>query len=95
MLWGHCLKHGKKLRREHYVKSVQIQRFFWFVFSCISTEYGDLLRKSLYSAWVQEYVDQKKTPYSDTSHAEQSINNKIEFDLYEFKELTQNYQFLY
>ena len=51
--------------------------------------------KSLYSAQIQEYVDQKKTQYSDTSHAEQSINNRIEFYLYEFKELTQNNQFLY
>ena len=69
--------------------------FFWFVFSCIWTEYGDLIRKSPYSAWVQKYVDQKKAPYSDTFHAEQSINIRIEFDLYEFKEPTQNNQFLY
>ena len=27
----------------HYVKSVQIQSFFWYVFSLIWTEYGDLL----------------------------------------------------
>ena len=26
----------------HYVKSVQIRRFFWSVFSCIWTEFGDL-----------------------------------------------------
>ena len=28
----------------HCVKSVQIRSFFWSVFSCIRTEYGDLLR---------------------------------------------------
>ena len=28
----------------HYVKSVQIRSFFWSLFSCIWTEYGDLLR---------------------------------------------------
>ena len=29
----------------HYVKSVQIRSFFWSVFSCIRTEYGDLRSK--------------------------------------------------
>ena len=37
----------------HCVKSVQIRSFFWSVFSCIRTEYRDLLRKSPYS--VSEY----------------------------------------
>ena len=39
---------------------VQIRSFFWSVFSCIWTEYGDLLRKSLYSVQIQENADQKK-----------------------------------
>ena len=30
----------------HCVKSVQIRSFFWSVFSCIRTKYGDLLRKN-------------------------------------------------
>ena len=33
----------------HCVKSVQIQSYFLSVFSCIRTEYGDLLCKSPYS----------------------------------------------
>ena len=33
--------------------------FFWSVFSCIPTEYGDL-SKSLYSVRIQENTDQKK-----------------------------------
>ena len=32
----------------HCVKSVQIRSFFWSVFSCIWTEYGDLLRTSVH-----------------------------------------------
>ena len=44
----------------HCVKSVQIRSFFWFVFSCIRTEYGDLLRKALYSVRMLENTDQKK-----------------------------------
>ena len=53
--------------------SVQIRRYFWFVFSCIRTEYGDLsyfwsvfsciqtdlLCKSPYSIRMQENMDQK------------------------------------
>ena len=33
---------------------------FWSVFSCNPIEYGDLLRKSSYSVWMQENTDQKK-----------------------------------
>ena len=42
------------------VKTVQIRSFFWSVFSCILTEYQDLLRKSPYSVRIQENTDQKK-----------------------------------
>ena len=34
--------------------------FFWSLFACIQTEYGDLLRKSSYSVGIQENTDQKK-----------------------------------
>ena len=34
--------------------------FFWSVFSCFRTEYGDLWSKSPYSARIQENKDQKK-----------------------------------
>ena len=44
----------------HYVKSVQIRSFFWSVFSCIRTEYGELLHKSTYSFQIQENTDQRK-----------------------------------
>ena len=44
----------------HFVKSVQIRSFIWSVFSCIRTEYGDLLRKSPCSVRIQENTDQKK-----------------------------------
>ena len=57
---------AKKLPRRqikdslHCVKSVQIRSFFWSVFSCIRTEYGDFRIKSLYSVRIQENTDQKK-----------------------------------
>ena len=41
------------------VKSVQTRRFFWSVFSCIWTEYGDILGKLPYSAQIQDNTDQK------------------------------------
>ena len=53
----------------HCVKSVQIQSFFWSVFSYILTEYGDLLCKSPYSVRIQKNTDHKKTPYLDAFHA--------------------------
>ena len=43
----------------HCMKSVQICSYFWFVFSCIRTEYGDLQSKSPYSVRIQENTDQK------------------------------------
>ena len=51
------------------VKIVQIRSFFWSVFSCIQSEYGDLLRKSPYLARIQEYMDQKKLRILDTFYA--------------------------
>ena len=60
----------EQIQDAHCVKSVQIRSSFWSVFSCIWTEYGDLLRKCsdtelflvrifLYSDWIQENTDQK------------------------------------
>ena len=37
--------------------------FFWFLFSLILAEYGDLLRQTTYSVRLQEYVDQKNSKY--------------------------------
>ena len=36
------------------------KEFFWSVFLCIGTEYGDLPCKSPYSVRIQENTDQKK-----------------------------------
>ena len=43
----------------HCVKSVQIPSYFWSVFSCIRTEYGDWRNKSPYLPRIQENTDQK------------------------------------
>ena len=45
---------------KHCVKSIQIQSFFWSVFSCIRTEYGEILRISPYSVRMPKNTDQKK-----------------------------------
>ena len=52
----------------HCVNRVQIESFFWTVFSCIRTEYGDLLRKSVFSPNTGKYGPEK-TLYLDTFHA--------------------------
>ena len=43
----------------HCMKHVQLQSYFWSVFSCTRTKYGDLGSKSRYSIWMQESTDQK------------------------------------
>ena len=54
--WSHWLI----LLSFHCVKSVQIRNFFWSVFSCIWTEYGEILHISPYSVRMRENTDQKK-----------------------------------
>ena len=60
ILWyfQHYNEHREKA--DHFVKSVQIRSFFWSVFSCTWTEYGEILPVSPYSVWMQEHADQKK-----------------------------------
>ena len=53
----------------HCVKSVQIRSFFWSVFSCIRTEYGEILLISPYSVRMRKNTDQKKLSIFDTFHA--------------------------
>ena len=43
----------------HCVKSVQLQSFFWSVFSRIRIKYGNLFRKSLYSVQRREKTARK------------------------------------
>ena len=50
-------------------KSVQIQTFFWSVFSRIRTEYGEMRSISPYSVQMPENKDHKKNLYLDTFHA--------------------------
>ena len=42
--------------------------FFWSVFSCIWTEYGEIRYLSVFSPNVEKY-EPEKTPYLDTFHA--------------------------
>ena len=57
----------------HCVKSAQIRSFFWFVFSCIRTEYGDLQSKSPYTVRIQENADQKKCVFGHFSRSNSLI----------------------
>ena len=42
------------------MKLAQIQSFYWSVFSCIWTGFGNVQSKSLFSVRMWENVDQKK-----------------------------------
>ena len=57
----------------HCVKSVQIRNFFWSIFFCIWTEYGDLLCKYPYSVRIQENMDQKNFIFGYFSGSELSL----------------------
>ena len=76
-LWLLQKQNAAMLLFMHCVKSVQIGRFFWSVFSCIRTEYGDLLRKSLYSVRIQENMDQKKLRIWTFSRSDGYDGNKM------------------
>ena len=41
----------REINNIYCVKNVQIQRFFWSVFSCIRTQYGDVLRRYIQSEY--------------------------------------------
>ena len=60
------------------MKSVQILSFLWSVFSCIPTEYGDLV----FSANTGKYRPEE-TPYLDTFHAVICLSIKLTLALIE------------
>ena len=49
--------------------------FFWTVFSCIQTEYGEILHIFPYLVRMWENVDQRNSEYRHFSH---SVNSNIE-----------------
>ena len=59
ILWMYSWATLQSTSSTHCVESVQTRRFFWSVFSCIRTEYWDILRKRSNSAQIQENADQK------------------------------------
>ena len=58
----------------HCMKSIQSRSFFWSVFSCIRTEYRDLLGKSPYFLRIQENTDQKKLRFGHFSRTNHNAN---------------------
>ena len=59
----------------HCVKSVGIRSFFWSVFSCILTEYGEMGTISKYSVEMQENVDKTNSEYWHFSRGDTKHNN--------------------
>ena len=56
--------------------------FFRSVFSSIWTEYGEMRSISLYSAHMRENTVKKKTPNTDTFHAEKLIHDITNFQFF-------------
>ena len=56
--FGITYRTGRFYKVNHSVKSVQIRSYFWSVFFCIRTGYGDYLSKSEYSVRILENTDQ-------------------------------------
>ena len=59
------------VRNNHYVKSVQIQSYFWSVFSCIQTEYVDSLRLRIQSEY-RKIRTRNNSVFGHFSRSEQS-----------------------
>ena len=58
-----------------YAKSVQMQSYFWSVFSCIRTENRDFLCKSPYSVQIQEIRTKKSSVFGHFSHKVNTLSN--------------------
>ena len=61
----------------HCVKSVQMRKFSWSVFSCIRTEYWDLICKSPYSVQRQENMDHKNSIFRHFSRSDRIAKNLL------------------
>ena len=48
---------------------------FWFAFSRIWTEYGEILRISSYSVWMRENVYQNNSKYGHVLHSDILLNH--------------------
>ena len=55
-------------------KNCAYSELFWFVFSCIRTEYGEILRISLYLVQIRENADQNNSEYG---HLLRSVNQGL------------------
>ena len=72
-----------------YIKFWNNETFFWSIFSCIRTEYEDLLHKSPYSTRIQENTDQKKL-HNWTLFTQCEIDTKLKLPiifLFNFEEI--------
>ena len=63
-----------KMSHEHITlcEKSPYSEFFWFVFSCNWTEYGEIRSISLYSVQMRGNTDQKKSEYG---HFSRSVNH--------------------
>ena len=71
MFFAKIWKHQNLALRE----KCPYSEFFWSVFSCICTEYGEILSMSPYSARLRENTNQKNSKYGHFSHSVENLDS--------------------
>ena len=78
---------------------ISYSKFFWFVFSGIQTEYGEIQSISLYSVQIQENTDQENSEYGNFSRSAnfmpRHVNDNVGWQLSRsiFKKLITKFKF--
>ena len=72
---------------KHWVKSVQIRSYFWSVFSCVRTEYGDLRSK----VRIQENLTRNNSVFGHFSRSEKILKIKCRKCIFSLKSLELSY----
>ena len=81
----------------HCVKSIQIQSFFWSVFSRIRPECGEIFCISPYSVRMRKNTDQKNSVFGHVSCSDVNFENQSlprvqeEFNIYEILRKSLNF----
>ena len=79
VLFTHCVKYARtKFSITHMLhlygktplrESVQIRSYFWYVFSCIRTEYGEILRISPFQSECGKIPTRNNSLFGNFSHS--------------------------
>ena len=74
----------KKAQSQALLKKCPYLEFFWSLFSCILTEYGEILRVSPHSIRMWENTDQKNSEYGHFLSSECLIGSQFNSFMHDF-----------